>query len=116
MDVVLGLYPVDKPHKYDMIELAEDGSIDAIHIKPDSGNFQWAWINAVWKPTFSLFMHEFLSIYDAQQAESKELHIGNVFQAALKKGLKFGNVTFEDGYCKDVGTPDDMELFYRSPE
>ncbi len=113
-DVVLGVFQVDQPSKWDGIEFGADGKIATIHPKPHNSTLGYTWILAVWKPTFSLFMHRFVeddvasrNVQDSEPG-SEDVSLGIVLQAALKAGLHFEHVTLEDGYCLDIGTPEDL--------
>ncbi|MCG6973112.1 MAG: dTDP-glucose pyrophosphorylase, partial [Desulfobacterales bacterium] len=63
-DVVLGLYPTDRPHKMDVVDFDGYGSIRQIHPKPSklkSNEVHYAWLSAVWTPAFTRYLHEFVS-------------------------------------------------------
>jgi len=115
-DIVLGLFPAYKPHKTDMVELDERGSVRRIHIKPDSTELLYAWEIAFWTPVFSEFMHEYILSLKEKWAKNKsetnmvqeELHVGDVFQSAIDGGMRVDSVLFQDGSCLDVGTPEDL--------
>jgi len=107
-DVVLGLFPAEKPSKMDMVEFDDSNHIQAIHIKPKKTTLQWTWILAVWKPTFTEFMHQTLTGKLKQAEHDAEMHVGRVFQLALDAGLQFDTVMFNDGKLIDIGTPDDL--------
>ena len=61
-DIVLGLFQAPQPHKMDMVGLDSKGQICEIQIKPTSTNFYYTWIIAVWAPSFTHFMHEYVSV------------------------------------------------------
>jgi glucose-1-phosphate thymidylyltransferase len=81
-DVVLGIFPTDEPGKWDMIDLDEHGQIRKIVIKPPRSNLTCTWALAVWSPSFSEFMHQYLA-QSSHAADRTELHVGNVIQAAI---------------------------------
>ena len=107
-DVVLGLCPTDSPQKVDMVELAEDGKIERLVIKPQETNLQYSWAVAVWTPVFTDFMHEYLSTFKETAAQQPELFVGDVFNAAIQKGLKVEGVRISDKPYLDIGTSDDL--------
>jgi glucose-1-phosphate thymidylyltransferase len=111
-DIVLGLFPTDDPGKCDMVELDESGRASQILIKPSSTNLVYSWIIAVWTPTFTVFMHEFLrQIIDEQKVKGnmlKELFVGDVIQAAIQNNLSVESVSFKNGSFLDIGTPDGL--------
>jgi glucose-1-phosphate thymidylyltransferase len=110
-DVVLGLLPTDRPEKMDMVALEASGRVTAIDIKPARTKLDYAWILAVWTPRFSDFLGEYLERLDAAMVRTplgREIHIGEVFQAAIGAGLHVSSVPFPHGRCLDIGTPDDL--------
>lgn len=117
-DVVLGLMPVKRPHKWDMVNLDEHGRIRHFVIKPAHTHLTYAWVIAVWTPVFSNFMHQYLIESQREihcqgstqnhQTQTLELYTGDVFQAAVKEGLSIETVIFPNGSCIDIGTPEDL--------
>lgn len=116
-DVVLGLFPVDQPQRWDMVELDEDGRVRQIVIKPVETNLRYTWIAAVWTPVFTRFMHEYLDALqkaNEQDAagnnapEQRELFVGDVIQAAIHNDMRAEAELFPDGACLDIGSPNDL--------
>jgi glucose-1-phosphate thymidylyltransferase len=115
-DIVLGLFPAEKPHKVDMVELDENGRVRSIQIKPARTQLVYAWDIAVWSPVFTRFMHDFVSAgrlggssNDGMSLDGKhEVHVSDVIQGAMQVGMKIETVIFENGSCLDIGTPEDM--------
>ncbi|GJQ58179.1 MAG: dTDP-glucose pyrophosphorylase [Candidatus Scalindua sp. AMX11] len=116
-DIVLGLFPALKPHKTDMVEIDDIGRIRAIKIKPDQTKLLYAWETAVWTPVFTRFMHDYVLSRQVVCDESKgnnnpdkqkELHVGDIIQAAIEDNIKIDSVLFKNGSCLDIGTPDDL--------
>jgi glucose-1-phosphate thymidylyltransferase len=109
-DVVLGLFPTDRPDKMDMVRTTDEGRVTEIVIKPESSDLRYSWSITVWKPTFTSFMHDLLQRVEAKlAAENGELHLGMVIQSALQAGLSVDSVKFPAGRCLDIGTPDDLQ-------
>lgn len=85
-----------------MVDLDKDGRVRFIEIKPVKTHLKYTWVIAVWTPTFTNFMHEYLSkIYDENSREdadykmnNKELFVGDVIQAAINDGLLIEGVLF----------------------
>ncbi|MCJ8280803.1 MAG: sugar phosphate nucleotidyltransferase [Rivularia sp. ALOHA_DT_140] len=109
-DVVLGLFPTDKPQKAGMVDFDDTGKVRSIIEKPPESDLRFMWGIAVWKPEFTKFLHEYLiSIKeDVNLPNLPEIPIGNVIQAAISKGLQVEAEAFEIGSYLDIGTPDDL--------
>ena len=114
-DVVLGLFVPDQPHKWDMVDLDDEGRIRRIVIKPTQTQLRYAWCIAVWTPAFTHFMHAYLEDLqkpgdradgDHPGPDRRELYVGDVIQAAMRRDMRIEAVRFSDGVCLDIGTPD----------
>lgn len=109
-DIVLGLFPTNNPHKTDMVELDENGKVRALHIILKYTQLIYTWQIAVWTPTFTDCLHNYVS--DRKERDKlehqNELYIGDVIQAALEDTIQINSVLFKDGKCLDIGTPEDL--------
>ncbi|SMO41817.1 nucleotidyltransferase family protein [Fodinibius sediminis] len=114
-DVVLGLFEAANPQKADMVDIDEQGRVKEIVIKPEQTNLTYTWIIAVWTPSFSEYLHHFVSAQKTQEGlmlqgeGSREIFIGDVIHQALRDGLKVDTVLFPDGYFLDIGTIPDLK-------
>ncbi len=109
-DVVLGLFPTDKPQKAGMVDFDDKGKVRLIIEKPPQSDLRYMWGIAVWTPAFTQFLHEYLITLKAKSNLSQlpEVPIGDVIQAAISKGLHVEAEAFSDGTYLDIGTPDDL--------
>jgi glucose-1-phosphate thymidylyltransferase len=109
-DIVLGLFPADRPSKMDMVEVDRGGRVRAVHIKPSSTDLRYAWIIAAWAAPFTEFLHLYLQRLEETHPETapEEVHFGCVLQSAIAAGLQVDAVEFPEGRCLDVGTPEDL--------
>ncbi len=117
-DVVLGLFPVDEPQKWDMVDIDDNGRIRQIIIKPPQTHLRYTWIIVVWKPVFTQFIHEYLSkaqvtkkhINVGHEASGEgELFMSDIIQRAIDNDMQVESVIFPDNTCLDIGTPDDLK-------
>lgn len=116
-DVVLGLFPVERPWTMDMVEVNSKGEIGSLVIKPPDTHLRYGWIIAVWTPVFTEFLHEHLIDLETSIFQNKdksfhnrsEVSVGHVFQAALRKGLRLQSVQFANQGYVDIGTPEGLE-------
>ncbi|MFD2245462.1 nucleotidyltransferase family protein [Pontibacter ruber] len=108
-DLVLGLFPVAEPHKWDMVYLSEGQTrVQQIIPKPGPVDARYSWTVAAWSPKFTAFLHTYLaSIKD--HTSGSELSLGEVMQASINAGLVVESVVFEKGTCLDIGTPEDLQ-------
>ncbi|MHC2992529.1 hypothetical protein OB13_13410 [Pontibacter sp. HJ8] len=116
-DVVLGVFPVQQPHKWDMVELGAGGAVQHIYPKPKRSYLTYGWALACWGPAFTVFMHKHLQqVYQQMVTTGKtvELSLGAVTQAAIDNGLQVQAVCFDNGSCLDTGTPEDLQTAIRS--
>lgn len=119
-DVVLGLNRVKSYRTWDMIEFDGEKITDIV-IKEDRPDLTYGWSNAVWGPAFTEFLHEYLRerltrnefTARASDGTTRELYIGDVVRAAIKKGYKVEHVTFEEGSAIDLGIPATLEEYLR---
>ncbi len=109
-DVVLGLFPTSTPEKAGMVDFDATGNVNFIIEKPQHSNLQYMWAIAVWKPTFTEFLHNHILTLKARKDLSQlpELPIGNVIQAAIQQGMHVEAEIFADGSYLDIGTPNDL--------
>lgn len=114
-DLVLGLFEAEHPAKMDMVDFDEMGKLQDIIIKPDRSDLTFTWIMAVWKASFSKFLHDYLDQYSKEklaefetEERNSELHIGDIFREAIRKGLETSYIKFDGSYL-DIGTPEELE-------
>jgi glucose-1-phosphate thymidylyltransferase len=107
-DVVLGLFPTDRPEKVDMVGLDDDSRVLHLAIKPRQTHLRYTWGLAVWKPTFTHFLHEHLIAVKTTAKVRPELFVGDVIQAAIDDGLRVEAVHVADTPYLDIGTPEDL--------
>jgi glucose-1-phosphate thymidylyltransferase len=113
-DVVLGLFPTENSTKMDMVQTGTDGSVTAIKIKPASSELEFAWVLAVWRPTFTRYLLDLLDEAPeriaAKALTDTDKHLGHIFQLAMEDGLAIEAEIFTHGRSLDIGTPDDLKL------
>ena len=107
-DIVLGVFPADRPQKMDMVEITEDGRVTNLLIQPRETQLQYSWDVAVWTPAFTEFMHAYLAAKKKFATTPSELSVGHVIQAAISDGVRTQAVTVSaKPYC-DIGTPEGL--------
>ena len=119
-EIVLGCLPADNPVHVDVVERAPDGSVQAIHVKPSDSPLRTAWMCAAWRPAFTHWMHNHLSglLSDSAQKatlNTREYHMGHLFQDALSDGLTLQSVYVPEGHFLDIGTPESLHRAMTTP-
>lgn len=117
-DLLLGLFPVDNPEIWDTVEMDSSNNIKDVLIKEKSGKqHRYAWIIAVWRPTFFDFLHDQLQGFMSDhEGKGDEIYLGHIIRRAIKAGLRVKGLPFDNGVCLDVGTPnglDQAEVFLK---
>jgi glucose-1-phosphate thymidylyltransferase len=113
-DVVLGLFPADRPEKVDMVNLDNKGKITEIIIKPSRTDLHYTWGIAVWKPSFTRFMHEFLRTTVQTAVHKPELFVGDIIHASIVEGLHVQGLEISREPYLDIGTSEDLLRAIRS--
>lgn len=117
-DIVLGLHRIEDTRIWDMVDMEKDGRVRRIDMKPHKTTLTFGWDFALWTPSFSEFLHQFLredeTQRNLQQLRSKsndpsgDLAVGVVLQAAIKAGLCLQSVQFPNDSYLDIGTPENL--------
>jgi len=118
-DIVLGLFPVDRPEKCDMVKLDENGQVTEIVIKEKDQGLKYSWLIAVWSPNFTEFLHQYIKKAKENTSNRKiktsqgyrEIYVGDVFIEAMKNNFNIQSLTFPEGSGIDIGTPEDLRDF-----
>jgi glucose-1-phosphate thymidylyltransferase len=108
-DVVIGVFPFENARKGGMVDFDAEGRVYKVIEKPVQSNLRYSWCTAVWTPTFTEFMHQYLITKTNKDTfKNSELPMGNVIQAAIENGLQVKAEVFEDESYLDIGTPEDL--------
>lgn len=103
-DVILGLYPTDRPEKFGMVRLGDHDLVLQIVDKPAQTTLEYMWGLIVWRPKFTEHLHMCI-------AERGITDFAQVMNTAIKAGLQFRGGCIADGTYADLGTYEEiMEL------
>jgi glucose-1-phosphate thymidylyltransferase len=113
-DIVLGLYRAHDNPISDMVDVDRTGRVRELVLSPKKTKLQLGWVFAVWTPTFTDFLHEYLTEPRTAREGSNaslpvELTMGHVIQAAIEKGIGTQSLTFRRSTYLDVGTGDGLQ-------
>ena len=109
-DVVLGLFPADRPSTMDVVEVSGVGRVSGILSKPAQTTLTRTWGIAVWNPSFTSFLHSYLSQRPTPDENQSELFIGNVIHAGITEGgLNVEGISVSNEPFLDIGIPENLE-------
>jgi glucose-1-phosphate thymidylyltransferase len=104
-DILLGLFPGDRPEDMDMVDLEESGRVRELVIKPRHTELRHSWNIAVWRPAFTEFLHQYLAVPRTSPDPASELSIGHILQAAIGSGVRVEGMPVCESRYLDIGTP-----------
>jgi glucose-1-phosphate thymidylyltransferase len=111
-DVVIGAVPFSNPQKGGMItyDVEDQNKVSQIIDKPEDSTEKYSWCCAVWRPSFTAFLHHYLAQLDAeaQGQPLPERPLGDMIQAGIDRGLRVEAELIDDGGFLDIGTPEDL--------
>jgi glucose-1-phosphate thymidylyltransferase len=99
-DLVLGVFPTDKPEQLGPVRVGDDGRVLEVLDKPASTDLRNTWGMAVWSPRFTALLHA--AVVDATPV------LGALFQRAIDEGFAVRAVCFDEGSFDDLGTPEGL--------
>jgi glucose-1-phosphate thymidylyltransferase len=109
-DLLLGLFPTDKPHKFGMVRMNGSRVYEIID-KPSKTNLRLMWGIILWSPRFSDFFHD--------RMRRDETDFATVMNSAVAEKLDVRAIEIAGGRYIDFGTYDDLvqaEAFIRSAD
>jgi glucose-1-phosphate thymidylyltransferase len=113
-DIVLGLFPTDLPHTADVVEMRSD-RVTRVTSKPALSGRHETWGIAVWRASFTEYMHRYLARRRPLAAAHPELHVGQVIQAAATAGLDVRGIRVSDEPFLDIGMPENLARVRPTP-
>jgi glucose-1-phosphate thymidylyltransferase len=101
-DLVLVLFPTERPDKFGMVQLDEECRVLKIVDKPKKTNLTDMWGCIIWRPRFTEYLHECVN------------HKGNsdfaaIMNNAIADGFQFRGINFPNGLYIDLGTYDEIK-------
>jgi glucose-1-phosphate thymidylyltransferase len=107
-DAVLGLCPSSHPAKDDAVEFDHNGIVRDLLLRPPDDDFRYSWAIALWTPSFTEFLHDYVNQNRASAGQAPELSVGHAFRAAVRAGLRLEAVVLSEEAYLDIGTPEDL--------
>ena len=97
-DLVLGVFPTAVPEQLGPVKFDSDGRVYEVLDKPAVTDTRNTWAMAIWSPAFSQLLRQSLANGSADKV------LGEVFNLAVRSGLKVKAVWFPQGSFVDIGT------------
>lgn len=107
-DIVLGLCPTIHPLKYDAVAFDRDGIVQDLILPPLDNTLCYGWAIALWTPTFTEFLHDYINRNNPADPEAQEVTAGHTIKAGVNAGLRVGSVVLGEEPYLDIGTPEDL--------
>jgi len=114
-DIVLGVWTLEPAGLADdRLVIDAAGRVRHIEVKSTNPDLPLTWVNAAWTPSFTKFMHAYLTeaLSSGRQMSkqtsglSREIIVGDVLAAAVESGLHVNAVQFPGAAYIDIGTPE----------
>jgi glucose-1-phosphate thymidylyltransferase len=103
-DVILSLFPTERPQKFGMVQMDNEGTVEQIVDKPAQTELRYMWGCIIWGSRFSEFLHQ--KVRDEGLGD-----FARIMNEAVTSGMTFRGVPFDTGTYIDLGTYDEiMEL------
>jgi glucose-1-phosphate thymidylyltransferase len=108
-DITLGLFPANHSFsKEDRVDFNDDGEVREIILRPSQSDLRYSWAIAVWNPTFTQFLHDYVADNKLAAERTSELSAGHAIQEALRTRLRVvGMILSEEPYL-DIGSPEGL--------
>jgi glucose-1-phosphate thymidylyltransferase len=100
-DVIMGLFPTERPQKFGMVAFDADDRVLRIVDKPRETDLTHMWGCIIWRPSFTEHLHTCIS-------GGEIADFATIMNAALEAGMRFRAVRFDEGTYLDVGTYDEI--------
>lgn len=109
-DVILVLFPTERPEKFGMVRLDQAQRVTEIVDKPVQTNLTEMWGCIIWRPAFTEYLHDCV-------CKQGLADFAQIMNNAIATGFRFRGVSIKDGVYIDLGTYDEiMELDRRFRE
>lgn len=108
-DVILALFPTERPEKFGMVRMDHDGRVVEIVDKPRQTDLTYMWGCIIWRPSFTEYLHSAVAQGVADFAQ--------IMNSAIQNGMSFRGVCMQGGTYIDLGTYEEIvEMDHRFRE
>jgi len=100
-DVVLVLFPTNRPEKFGMVRVDSDGRVLEIVDKPRETTLTEMWGSILWRPRFTEYLHECVNTHDMSDFAA-------ILNGAIASGMRVAAHVVADGSYADLGTYEEI--------
>lgn len=100
-DVIFLLFTTKRPEKFGMVQVDEYQLVKQIIDKPQQTNLTEMWGAIIWRPRFTEFLHESVTIENISD-------FALIMNNAIKAGYQFRGVHIQEGVYIDLGTYEEI--------
>jgi glucose-1-phosphate thymidylyltransferase len=109
-DVMLVLFPTERPEKFGMVQLDIENRVIKIVDKPKKTDLTMMWGCIIWRPRFTDYLHDCVRMKGISD-------FAQIMNNAIENGFRFHGLCVGDGVYIDLGTYEEiMELDSRIRE
>lgn len=99
-DVLLGIFPTDRPEKGALVRMDNNGRVFRIDDKPKNPDMKSTWGVIIWRPRFTNYLKS--------QIDSGVYDFAQIMNNAIQAGLNFHGKFLPDATYSDLGTYDEI--------
>lgn len=108
-DVILVLFPTERPEKFGMVQMQGDGRVQEIIDKPQETDLTEMWGCIIWRARFGEYLHK--------SVKNGVGDFAKIMNDAIADGMQFRGVSMSSGTYIDLGTYEEiMEMDHRFRE
>jgi glucose-1-phosphate thymidylyltransferase len=101
-DVVLILFPTERPEKFGMVDIDSDMNVIEIIDKPEKTELTMMWGCIIWNPPFTEHLHNCVNKLDISD-------FADIMNTGIKAGLRFRGISIPDSTYIDLGTYEEIK-------
>jgi glucose-1-phosphate thymidylyltransferase len=100
-DVILILFTTDRPEKFGMVQMDQEGRVQQIIDKPKKTDLPEMWGGIIWRPRFTEYLHD--SVHRKGMTD-----FAQIMNCAITEGLRFAGFHAINGIYIDLGTYEEI--------
>lgn len=101
-DVILAIFQVDRPQDFCQVIFDDQKKVKALYDKSVDISVKNTWGMAMWRSSFSSYLHFYL---EQAQVSDREISLAEIFNAGTRDGLMISACPFDNATFMDIGNP-----------